>query len=158
MVKTHNIEEEVILRKLSSYEIKQKDERKESLINFDLYGQDTIMDINRVSKNISDLTQLIDILKETSENYAFRPLISEQKLIGPVIIFFKRTVRKLLKWYIEPICFQQTVFNNAVTRSIKKIAEIQKELVVSVAELTKQTSLANQEPLNEERKPDSSGN
>ena len=158
MVKTHNIEEEVILRKLSSYEIKQKDERKEPLINFDLYGQDTIMDIIRVSKNISDLTQLIDILKETSENYAFRPLISEQKLIGPVIIFFKRTVRKLLKWYIEPICFQQTVFNNAVTRSIKKIAEIQKELVVSVAELTKQTSLANQEPLNEERKPDSSGN
>ena len=157
MRKTHNIEEEVILRKLSSYEIKQKGEMKEPLINFNLYGQDTIMDINRVSKNISDLAQLIDILKETSENYAFRPLVSERKLIGPVIIFFKRTVRKLLKWYIEPICFQQTVFNNAVTRSIKKIAEIQKELVVSVAELTKQASLANQEPHNEERKTDSSG-
>jgi len=47
----------------------------------------------------------------------------------PSETFGKRVVRKFLKWYIEPICFQQTEFNNAVTPSIGRLTEIVRELL-----------------------------
>jgi hypothetical protein len=124
------------------------------MIFADLSGCETVMDVNKVARDINELGKLIETLKETSENYAFRPLISDRKVIGKGIIFFRRTIRKLLKWYIEPICFQQTAFNQAVTHSISRLAEIQSELIVSVAELARQAELEEKNPMgNEDAKP-----
>lgn len=61
-------------------------------------------------------------MDSTKENYAYRNIYSCRKVIGGAIVLFKRVVRKLLKWYIEPICFQQTNFNNASTDAIKILA------------------------------------
>lgn len=57
----------------------------------------------------------------TKENYAYRPIFSCRKWIGSLIVFFKKVVRKCLKWYIEPICFQQTDFNNAAVSAIRQL-------------------------------------
>ncbi|MEN6637383.1 MAG: hypothetical protein ABFC56_16150 [Clostridiaceae bacterium] len=132
-----NIEEEVIYNKLMPNRLQQENAAGASLYAADLSGCGAIMDVEKLAKNVSELGELILTLKETSENYAFRPLFSESKIFGKGIIFAKKATRKLLKWYIEPICFQQTAFNNAVTHSIEQIAKIQAELIVSVSELTR---------------------
>lgn len=67
------------------------------------------------------LNEAISQMDATKENYAFRPICSFRKLIGGLIIFFKRVVRKCLKWYIEPICFQQTDFNEATVSAVKQL-------------------------------------
>lgn len=71
-----------------------------------------------------ELSERIGVMERNRENYAFRMLFSNRKFIGKYIILIKRIVRKCLKWYIEPICFQQTDFNNAVTPAIGRITEI----------------------------------
>ena len=73
---------------------------------------------------LTEIDQRIKTMEATRENYAYRHIYSCRKFIGGAIVFFKRCVRKLLKWYIEPICFQQTEFNNAVLPSIGRLAEL----------------------------------
>lgn len=51
-------------------------------------------------------------------NWVFR---SNRKIIGKFIIFGKRAVRKLLRWYIEPIVEQQNKFNGSITASINAL-------------------------------------
>lgn len=48
-------------------------------------------------------------------------LRSNRKVIGKFITFGKKVVRKLLKWYIEPIVEQQNKFNGSVTASINAL-------------------------------------
>ena len=64
---------------------------------------------------IAELCDCITAMRSSKDNYAFKPVSSHRKIIGGAIVFLKRATRKLLKWYIEPICFQQTEFNNAVS-------------------------------------------
>lgn len=61
-------------------------------------------------------------MDRTRSNFAYRELHSKRRL-GPLIIFMKRCIRKCLKWYIDPICFQQTEFNNAVTPAIGRLTQ-----------------------------------
>ena len=139
MKEFRNIEEEIIYSKLMANRLQQENAFDEPKNVCDLTGCEEIMDVEKVTRSISELGDLIITLKETSENYAFRPLFSEVKVIGKGIIFAKKVIRKLLRWYIEPICFQQTAFNNAVLHSIEQISKLQVDLLVSVAELAKRT-------------------
>lgn len=72
----------------------------------------------------SDQDQAIEHLKnmrDTADNRAFRQLYSCRKYIGKLIVFCKRIVRKCLKWYIEPICDQQSDFNRSALILTEKI-------------------------------------
>ena len=60
----------------------------------------------------------LDRMRSLANNRAFRKLRSSRRAIGPLIIFCKRVVRKLLKWYLEPVCDQQTDFNYAAVRTL----------------------------------------
>ena len=133
-----NIEEEIIYQKLAPNQHQHEDLSSELLDAANFLGSSGMLDADKVVQSFSELGDLIITLQETSENYAFRPLFSDSKVFGRGILFAKRVVRKLLKWYIEPICFQQTTFNNAVTHSIEQIAKIQSDLTVSIAALTRQ--------------------
>lgn len=75
------------------------------------------VDIGRDGKIESQLA----IMEANRENYAFRHLYSYRKVIGGLIVFCKRVVRKCLKWYLEPVCFQQTEFNNAATEATQQL-------------------------------------
>ncbi|MEA4914316.1 MAG: hypothetical protein VB061_07085 [Christensenella sp.] len=145
-----NIEEEVIYNKLAPNRHQPEKLSCELLNAADLLGCSGVIDAEKVVRNISELGDLILTLKETSENYAFRPLFSDSKVFGKGILFAKRAVRKLLKWYIEPICFQQTTFNNAVTHSIEQISQMQSDLLISVAELTRLQKLDEAEKTNQD--------
>lgn len=72
---------------------------------------------------LKELDHYIFRMEQTRQNYAFRHIYSCRRIIGKAIVFFKRVVRKLLKWYIEPICNQQTEFNNAVTPAVGRLTQ-----------------------------------
>lgn len=82
-----------------------------------------------------ELEALIDKMDVISENYAFRHIYSCRKMIGGLIVFCKRAIRKLLKWYIEPICFQQTDFNKAVTSTFRHMVQGQNRFWVKQNDL-----------------------
>lgn len=51
-------------------------------------------------------------------------ITSHRKTIGRFIVFGKKVVRKLLRWYINPPFDQQREFNGSVTRSINIVNEL----------------------------------
>lgn len=92
---------------------------------------DLIINDNKKSNNImsssyfTELNQAIDGMYKIRINVAYRPLISTHRIIGKSIVLFKKIVRKVfLKWYVEPICFQQTDFNEFTTRATKAMQEV----------------------------------
>ena len=46
---------------------------------------------------------------------------SDRPLIGPVVRFAKRAVRRGLRWYVGPIAAQQTRFNHVTLDLIEKL-------------------------------------
>ncbi|UNC93598.1 class I SAM-dependent methyltransferase [Candidatus Contubernalis alkaliaceticus] len=46
---------------------------------------------------------------------------SQKKIIGPVITLFKKVIRKLISWYLEPIMEQQRIYNASVNRSLQEL-------------------------------------
>lgn len=71
-----------------------------------------------------DMDELVKWKNNNNNIYEITPywvLRSSRKVIGKFITFGKKVVRKLLKWYIEPIVEQQNRFNGSVTASINAL-------------------------------------
>jgi FkbM family methyltransferase len=97
-------------------------------------------DIKNAESDLEKIAPDIKTMDSTKENYAFRPLSSSHKIIGKPIIFIKRSLRKLLKWYIEPICFQQTAFNTAATNAFNDISDTSKGLLAGQKKIATRVS------------------
>jgi len=78
----------------------------------------------RPQANFTRIAGYIESMKNTADNPAAKPILSNRRILGRTIIFFKRAIRKCLKWYIQPICDQQTEFNRTVLPAIGNINEI----------------------------------
>lgn len=52
------------------------------------------------------------------------PITSHRKITGKFIVFTKKVIRKLLRWYIEPLAKSQTDFNAYVTRTLNAVWSI----------------------------------
>lgn len=117
--KFNSIEHEVIYNKM--LETLKNDEQYTEAVK-ELSEKYTSISINDGS--ISDeWNQYIRGMESTKNNHAHRYLHSHRKVLGPFIVFSKKVVRKLLKWYINPITEQQTSFNNIATSAIVKTSE-----------------------------------
>ena len=84
------------------------------------------IDLQQVEQHFMELDRCLKKMDSNRENYAFRYIYSCRAIIGRFIVFGKRVVRKCLKWYIEPVCNQQTEFNNAVTPAIGRLCQLQR--------------------------------
>ena len=89
-----------------------------------------------------NLNQNINILRNTYNNSSNRPLYSDRKILGPFLIFFRRVIRRFLRFYIEPICLQQTQFNQAATnllshinKKIDQLNQTESELITRIKKL-----------------------
>jgi len=51
----------------------------------------------------------------------FEPITSHRKILGPGIVFFRRVIRKLIRWHIISITSQQMRFNYAVIRTLEEM-------------------------------------
>lgn len=125
-MKFSSVEHEVIFNKLYD---RLKNEGNPMHINED------VMSTSDTQKNLSDIHKYIKLMLQTRENYAYRHLTSHRKVLGRPILFAKKIIRKLLKWYIEPITFQQTTFNNTTTSALGKTTELITELVNKINEI-----------------------
>lgn len=54
---------------------------------------------------------------------ASRPLASDRPGIGPITVFTKRVVRRLLAWYVAPIADDQTRYNIASIRLLRHLEQ-----------------------------------
>lgn len=71
-----------------------------------------------------DLNKLIenrDGMNTSWSVVADRPITSHRKIIGKFIVFGKKVVRKLLRWYINPIAEEVTRFNSYATSAINEM-------------------------------------
>lgn len=59
----------------------------------------------------------VALLNQSWEICAYRPLSG-----NPIKVFFKRVLRKLIKFYIEPITRDETDFNSFTVRSMNSVA------------------------------------
>jgi FkbM family methyltransferase len=136
----NRIEEKVIFEKLTQYIASS-----ENILNEKSSRSNDSFNASNISKYISEIIGYISILENNRQNFAYRPILSYKKYIGRLIVFGKKVIRRMLKFYVEPIAFQQTEFNNAVTPSIGKLAEIQVELLQGIVSLQKENSNLREE-------------
>lgn len=136
----NSIEEKVIFEKLTQY-IKSS----ENSLNEKVSRSNDSFDESNISKYVSEIIGYISMMENNRQNYAYRPILSYKKYIGRIIVFGKKVIRRILKFYVEPIAFQQTEFNNAVTPSIGKLTEIQVELLHGIVSLQKENSSIKEE-------------
>jgi methyltransferase, FkbM family len=126
-----NIEEEVIYGKLlglaknNNFDYSSKSASTVDPSELNQYKMDFIP--NEVYKNI-------ELLEENRVVLAHRPIFSKRRFIGKYIVFSKKVVRKLLKWYINPITDQQTRFNNAVTPVLGRLTEVLNNTILRLNE------------------------
>lgn len=52
---------------------------------------------------------------------AVRPLVSTRPVVGPVVVFVKRVVRRLIAWYVAPIAEDQTRHNVASVHLMRSL-------------------------------------
>jgi hypothetical protein len=132
-MKFTSVEHEVIFKKLN--------EGLRIEVNPTLTNQAAQPD--EANMHLVEIHKYINSMLKTRENYAYRYLSSHRKVIGPFIVFAKKIIRKLLKWYIEPIALQQTEFNNAVTHAIGRTTELLTELIKKINEIDSAKDLEN---------------
>ena len=76
------------------------------------------------NENFDILNDIILRCKKLEKNEAFRQLPPETNIIKKLKKFIKRAQRKSLKWYIEPICEQQSKYNELVREGLDILFDV----------------------------------
>ena len=71
-------------------------------------------DMDEFNRNISNNNMKCNVIID-------KPITSHRRFSGKLIIFAKKVIRKILKWYINSIFDQQNEFNSSVTRSFNDV-------------------------------------
>ncbi|GGF92308.1 FkbM family methyltransferase [Paenibacillus abyssi] len=102
-------------------------------------NQDDSTKTNGANRHLVELQSYLEKMLESKENHPNnKALGSHRKIAGPFVTFIKRIIRKVLKWYIDPIVFQQIEFINAVTPAVGKSAELFSDLINKTDDLYNQ--------------------
>jgi FkbM family methyltransferase len=103
------------------------------LINSGIYIKINNVNLNKVSEiqiselldnSMSVLTNSIGIMNSDKDLIYYWPLSTNRKILGPILIFIRRIIRRLVKFLIEPILQKQTRYNNITTNCIEEITEL----------------------------------
>lgn len=60
------------------------------------------------------------------------PIVSHRKLMGSILVFGKKVVRKLLRWYVNPVVEKQVGFNATMVQVINEFTSQFKQMNASV--------------------------
>ncbi|WP_369594568.1 FkbM family methyltransferase [Lysinibacillus pakistanensis] len=135
-MKFDNLEHEIIYNKMLEYISKHNSQIDPRHV-----------EVQSMDELQSNCAKYIAIMDSNKENHAHKPIHSHRKILGPFIIFGKKVVRKLLKWYLNPITQQQNTFNQAVTSTTKLINESVNNLQLDVSQVVNKIQ-NNEEKIN----------
>ena len=76
------------------------------------------------NENFDILNDIILRCKKSENHEAFRQLPHATNIIKKLKKFIKRAQRKSLKWYIEPICDQQSKYNELVREGLDILFDV----------------------------------
>lgn len=86
------------------------------------YSGDTPEELNGSSgSNMDNLQKHREAANELWAVESERPITSHRKIIGRMIVFGKKVLRKLSRWYINPIIEQQNRFNAEITGALNEL-------------------------------------
>lgn len=134
----------LIIRKMSRLKCnigeKMEEKAKKELI------YDKLMIYRQEIEKGDQKNQILEKARQLSLNMAHREINSRPGITGKVIIFFKRVIRRCLKWYIDPVCEQQSEFNsniidgveislNEVNRLMSECEQLSNETLMAVGEV-----------------------
>jgi 2-polyprenyl-3-methyl-5-hydroxy-6-metoxy-1,4-benzoquinol methylase len=90
---------------------------------------------NQNDMSANNMQEDIATINSEWEVVADRPITSHRKVLGPIIVFFKKAIRKCLRWYINPIVDKQRTFNSAAVRLINGLKNNQDEDKIKISEM-----------------------
>lgn len=76
----------------------------------------------------SELRCLVASMQRIGYNPADRPIAASGNALGRLKVFVKRAIRKFLRWYINPVCAQQSEFNQTTVTAASKIVDEVRDL------------------------------
>ena len=89
-------------------------------------GQGIVDEVIDIANNFDETDSLHDYISMANAAcnvIADKKITSHRKVIGKVIVLFKRAIRKCTHWYISPIVEQQNEYNAYSVRSINGLNE-----------------------------------
>lgn len=131
-----SIEEKVIYEKLIAVRLSKPVESRQDTTPYSyLSNQIGVPNSGRIHDLMDKVSIYVGTLEQTRENNTNRVILSHRRVIGRLVVFAKRVIRKLSRWYIDPPWQQQTTFNNAVAPSIGCMTEINYEIIQNMLTL-----------------------
>lgn len=94
-------------------------------------------------QQIDKLNHFIDLLHRTWNMTGDKEIKSHRVIIGKMIVLAKKIIRKVIRWYIQPVWDQQTEFNANNVHAINELAMALEELLEQHRELREQVRRLN---------------
>lgn len=86
---------------------------------------------------------LLSDMENLQSNFAEREILTRKGVLGKIIQSGKKMIRRCLRWYMDPICEQQTAFNTQVTEGIRmclnELSELRENTKIEISELKENT-------------------
>lgn len=131
-IKTVNVEE--IMKQIRA-EIAEKGLQDDAIEFEELMEIDSMDESQDFSRK--RLNENVTYLNEHWEVAAYRQLYASSGLKGKMFVFVKKVIRKLTKFYVEPIVYDQNQYNASVTRSMNEMKRFIRETQQENQELKK---------------------
>ena len=126
------IDSNELLRKVRQNVLKISGEVKENAIPQGAISASVTMEkMKQIEENLDMMLDNIQAMNRTWYHMD-APLTTRFTIIKPIIIFFKRAIRKSIYWFTQPYIEQQNTFNGAVTRAVSDSLRAQRELLESL--------------------------
>ena len=126
------IDSNELLRKVRQNVLKISGEVKENAIPQGAISASVTMEkMKQIEENLDMMLDNIQAMNRTWYHMD-APLTTRFTIIKPIIIFFKRAIRKSIYWFTQPYVEQQNTFNGAVTRAVSDSLRAQRELLESL--------------------------
>lgn len=121
-----------LLRKVRQNVLKISDEvQEEAISNGAVTTSVSVEKMRQIEENLDMMLDNIQAMNRTWY-HVDAPLTTRFTFIKPIVIFFKRAIRKSIYWFTQPYVEQQNAFNGAVTRAVSDSLRAQRELLESL--------------------------
>ncbi len=121
-----------LLRKVRQNVLKISDEvQEEAISNGAVTTSISVEKMRQIEENLDMMLDNIQAMNRTWY-HVDAPLTTRFTFIKPIMIFFKRAIRKSIYWFTQPYVEQQNAFNGAVTRAVSDSLRAQRELLESL--------------------------